>query len=75
MCFGAAIPVACGSIYKSFAQCLLALGDSLVETQKDQDTQDIDSICRCVFAVSQYELFDRTFSSLTYFMLEAAQLV
>ncbi|KAM3626134.1 uncharacterized protein V6R79_023256 [Siganus canaliculatus] len=46
VCFGAAIPVSCGSIYKSFAQCLLALGDSLVETQKDQNTQDIDAICR-----------------------------
>ncbi|CAG5855333.1 unnamed protein product [Menidia menidia] len=46
VCFGAALPVACGSIYKSFAQCLLTLGDSLVETQKDQNTQDIDSICR-----------------------------
>ncbi|XP_028258262.1 neuritin 1-like b [Parambassis ranga] len=44
--FGAAIPVSCGSIYKSFAQCLLTLGDSLVETQKDQSTQDIDTICR-----------------------------
>lgn len=46
LCFGAAIPVSCGSIYKSFAQCLLTLGDSLVETQKDQSTQDIDAICR-----------------------------
>ncbi|RVE74578.1 hypothetical protein OJAV_G00023410 [Oryzias javanicus] len=46
LCFGAAIPVACGSIYRGFAQCLLTLGDSLVETQKDQSTQDIDSICR-----------------------------
>ncbi|XP_049457421.1 neuritin-like protein [Epinephelus fuscoguttatus] len=46
MCFGAAIPVSCGSIYKSFAQCLVTLGDSLVETQKDQSTQDIDAICR-----------------------------
>ncbi|KAM6943391.1 neuritin 1-like b [Xenentodon cancila] len=46
VCFGAAIPVACGSIYRSFAQCLLTLGDSLVDTQKDQRTQDIDSICR-----------------------------
>ncbi|XP_047436737.1 neuritin 1-like b [Mugil cephalus] len=45
-CFGAAIPISCGSIYKSFAQCLLTLGDSLVETQKDQSTQDIDAICR-----------------------------
>uniref|UniRef100_A0A3P8T6I9 Neuritin 1-like b n=1 Tax=Amphiprion percula TaxID=161767 RepID=A0A3P8T6I9_AMPPE len=46
VCFGAAIPVSCGSIYKRFAQCLLTLGDSLVETQKDQSTQDIDAICR-----------------------------
>lgn len=46
VCFGAAIPYSCGSIYKSFAQCLLTLGDSLVDTQKDQSTQDIDSICR-----------------------------
>ncbi|KAM4593698.1 neuritin 1-like b [Odontesthes bonariensis] len=46
LCFGAALPVACDSIYKSFAQCLLTLGDSLVETQKDQNTQDIDSVCR-----------------------------
>ncbi|KAG7482725.1 neuritin [Solea senegalensis] len=45
-CFGAAIPVSCGSIYKSFAQCLLTLGDSLVETQKDQSAQDIDAVCR-----------------------------
>ncbi|XP_029000363.1 neuritin 1-like b [Betta splendens] len=44
--FGAAIPVSCGSIYKSFAQCLVTLGDSLEETQKDQTTQDIDAICR-----------------------------
>ncbi|KAK1891089.1 Neuritin-like protein [Dissostichus eleginoides] len=44
--FGAAIPVSCASIYKSFAQCLLTLGDSLVETQQDQNTQDIDAICR-----------------------------
>ncbi|KAL6479133.1 hypothetical protein MHYP_G00125660 [Metynnis hypsauchen] len=37
----------CGSIYKGFAQCLLALGDSLsVSSQKDDDTQEIDSICR-----------------------------
>ncbi|XP_037103426.1 neuritin 1-like b [Syngnathus acus] len=46
VCHGAAIAVSCGSIYKSFAQCLLTLGDSLVETQKSQDTQDIDIICR-----------------------------
>ncbi|XP_020797219.1 neuritin 1-like b [Boleophthalmus pectinirostris] len=43
---GAAIPPSCGSIYKSFAQCLLKLGDSLVENQPDQNTQDIDAICR-----------------------------
>lgn len=49
MCFGAAIPVSCGSIYKGFAQCLLTLGDSLVETEKDPNTQDIDAICRCVY--------------------------
>lgn len=48
MCFGAAIPVACGSIYKSFAQCLVTLGDSLEATQKDQSAQDIDAICRYV---------------------------
>lgn len=47
VCFGAAIPVSCGSIYKSFAQCLVALGDSLLETEKHQNTQDIDAICRC----------------------------
>lgn len=48
LCFGAAIPVSCGSIYKSFAQCLVTLGDSLGETEKDPNTQDIDAICRCV---------------------------
>ncbi|KAI4877891.1 hypothetical protein NFI96_002309 [Prochilodus magdalenae] len=37
----------CGSIYKGFAECLLVLGDSLsVSNQKDDDTQEIDSICR-----------------------------
>ncbi|CAJ1049151.1 neuritin 1-like b [Xyrichtys novacula] len=46
VCFGAAISVSCGSIYKSFAQCLVTLGDSLVETQKDQSTQDIAAVCR-----------------------------
>ncbi|KAF7211907.1 neuritin-like protein [Nothobranchius furzeri] len=46
MCSGAAIPIACGSIYKSFAQCLVTLGDSLGDTQKDQNTQDINFICR-----------------------------
>lgn len=48
--FGAAIPGSCGSIYKSFAQCLLTLGDSLGDTEKDQNTQDIDTICRWDFA-------------------------
>lgn len=39
----------CGSIYKGFAQCLLALGDSLsVSSQKDEDMHDIDSVCRSV---------------------------
>lgn len=46
VCLSAAIPVSCGSIYKRFAQCLLTLGDSLVDTQKEQSTQDIDAICR-----------------------------
>ncbi|XP_031702683.1 neuritin 1-like b [Anarrhichthys ocellatus] len=46
VCSGAAIPYSCGSIYKSFAQCLVTLGDSFVDTQKDQSMQDIDSICR-----------------------------
>ncbi|XP_067245423.1 neuritin 1-like a [Chanodichthys erythropterus] len=37
----------CSSIYKGFAQCLLALGDSLsVSAQKDEDIQEIDSICK-----------------------------
>ncbi|XP_060778959.1 neuritin 1-like a [Neoarius graeffei] len=37
----------CGSIYRGFAQCLLALGDSLsVSSQKDEDVHEIDSICR-----------------------------
>ncbi|KAG1944730.1 neuritin [Pimephales promelas] len=37
----------CSSIYKGFAHCLLALGDSLsVSTQKEEDTQEIDSICK-----------------------------
>lgn len=48
LCFGAAIPVSCGSIYKSFAQCLVTLGDSLGETEKEPNKQDIDAICRCV---------------------------
>ncbi|XP_057710455.1 neuritin 1-like b [Corythoichthys intestinalis] len=46
VCNGAAIAVSCGSIYKSFAQCLLTLGDSLVDMQKDQGVQDISTICR-----------------------------
>ncbi|XP_077568526.1 neuritin 1-like b [Stigmatopora nigra] len=46
VCHGAAIAVSCGSIYKSFAQCLLTLGDSLVDIQKDQDGQDISTVCR-----------------------------
>lgn len=53
VCFGAAIPVSCGSIYKSFAQCLVALGDSLVETEKNQD---IDAICRCALKKIQLAL-------------------
>ncbi|XP_052008736.1 neuritin 1-like a [Xyrauchen texanus] len=37
----------CGSIYKGFAQCLLTLGDSLsVSAQKDEDMQEIDSVCK-----------------------------
>ncbi|KAK2848125.1 hypothetical protein Q7C36_009807 [Tachysurus vachellii] len=37
----------CGSIYKGFAQCLLALGDSLsVSSQKEEDLHEIDSVCR-----------------------------
>ncbi|XP_062860679.1 neuritin 1-like a [Trichomycterus rosablanca] len=37
----------CSSIYKGFAQCLLALGDSLsVTSQKEEDTQELESICR-----------------------------
>ncbi|XP_022535426.2 neuritin 1-like a [Astyanax mexicanus] len=43
----AAATLRCGSIYKDFAKCLLALGESLsVSSQKDDDTQEIDSICR-----------------------------
>lgn len=43
----AAATTKCSSIYKGFAQCLLALGDSLsVSTQKEEDTQEIDSICK-----------------------------
>ncbi|KAI1889982.1 hypothetical protein AGOR_G00168520 [Albula goreensis] len=37
----------CGSIYKGFAQCLMALGDSMsTSTQKEESTQEIDTICR-----------------------------
>ncbi|XP_019749886.1 neuritin 1-like a isoform X1 [Hippocampus comes] len=37
----------CHSIYKGFAQCLMALGDSLTDTaRKDEDTHEIQSICR-----------------------------
>lgn len=46
----AALPVSCGSIYKSFADCLVTLGDSLGDTQKDPGLQDIDGICRFVLA-------------------------
>uniref|UniRef100_A0A673ZK48 Neuritin 1-like b n=1 Tax=Salmo trutta TaxID=8032 RepID=A0A673ZK48_SALTR len=46
VCWAAALPSSCGVIYKSFAQCLLTLGDSLGDTQKEQSTQDIDTVCR-----------------------------
>ncbi|KAM9481336.1 neuritin 1-like a [Clarias gariepinus] len=37
----------CSSIYKGFAQCLLALGDSLsVSSQREEDMHEIDSVCR-----------------------------
>uniref|UniRef100_A0A3B4VEB5 Neuritin 1 like n=1 Tax=Seriola dumerili TaxID=41447 RepID=A0A3B4VEB5_SERDU len=36
----------CHSIYKGFAQCLMALGDSLTDSaRKDEDTHEIHSIC------------------------------
>lgn len=39
----------CHSIYKGFAQCLMALGDSLTDSgRKDEDTHEIHSICRSV---------------------------
>lgn len=39
----------CNSIYKGFAQCLMALGDSLTDSaRKDEDTHEIHSICRSV---------------------------
>ncbi|XP_041852640.1 neuritin 1-like a [Melanotaenia boesemani] len=43
----AASPRRCHSIYKGFAHCLMALGDSLTDTaRKDEDTHEIHSICR-----------------------------
>lgn len=40
----------CHSIYKGFAQCLMALGDSLTDSaRKDEDTHEIHSICRSVY--------------------------
>ncbi|XP_029698193.1 neuritin 1-like a isoform X1 [Takifugu rubripes] len=37
----------CHSIYKGFAQCLMALGDSLTDNaRRDEDTNEIHSICR-----------------------------
>ncbi|TRY86655.1 hypothetical protein DNTS_005008, partial [Danionella cerebrum] len=43
----AAAATKCSSIYKGFAHCLLALGDSLsVTAQKDEETQEIHSICK-----------------------------
>ncbi|XP_041652339.1 neuritin 1-like a [Cheilinus undulatus] len=37
----------CHSIYKGFARCLMALGDSLTDNaRKDEDTHEIHSICR-----------------------------
>ncbi|KAJ8417903.1 hypothetical protein AAFF_G00227460 [Aldrovandia affinis] len=37
----------CGSIYKGFAECLLALGESMSNSvQKEESTQEIDTICR-----------------------------
>ncbi|XP_029009847.1 neuritin 1-like a [Betta splendens] len=37
----------CHSIYKGFAQCLMALGDSLTDNaRKDEDVHEIHSICR-----------------------------
>lgn len=39
----------CHSIYKGFAQCLMALGDSLTDSaRKDEDVHEIHSICRSV---------------------------
>nr|XP_020459915.1 neuritin-like protein isoform X2 [Monopterus albus] len=37
----------CHSIYKGFAQCLMALGDSLTDSaRKDENIHEIHSICR-----------------------------
>ncbi|XP_075898867.1 neuritin 1-like a [Nelusetta ayraudi] len=37
----------CHSIYKGFAQCLMALGDSLTDSaRKEEDVHEIHSICR-----------------------------
>ncbi|XP_018582112.1 neuritin 1-like a [Scleropages formosus] len=37
----------CGSIYRGFAQCLLALGDSMSQSvQRGENTQEIDTVCR-----------------------------
>ncbi|XP_014327598.1 neuritin-like protein [Xiphophorus maculatus] len=37
----------CHSIYKGFARCLMALGDSLTENaRKEEETHEIHSICR-----------------------------
>ncbi|XP_038825073.1 neuritin-like protein [Salvelinus namaycush] len=47
VCWAVALPSSCGVIYKSFAQCLLTLGDSLGDTQKEQSKQDIDTVCSC----------------------------
>ncbi|XP_034033157.1 neuritin 1-like a [Thalassophryne amazonica] len=43
----ASSPRRCHFIYKGFAQCLMALGDSLTDSaRKDEDTHEIHSICR-----------------------------
>lgn len=45
----AASPRRCHTIYKGFAQCLMALGDSLTSSaHKDEDAHEIHSICRSV---------------------------
>ncbi|KAM7396213.1 hypothetical protein PAMP_019270 [Pampus punctatissimus] len=46
-CSAAASTRRCHTIYKGFAQCLMALGDSLTDNaRKDEDTHEIHSICR-----------------------------